>query len=81
MDMVDEVVVISTIEKIANTYSCINVKNQDNECFRYAMLAKLVSTHPERPSRANNKIMQKYNFRSLTYPVSINEISVFEKQF
>lgn len=65
--------------KIANTHSCINVKNEDNECFRYSMLAKHVNTNPERPSKQYNDVRHKYNFKSLKYPVSVNDIHVFEK--
>jgi len=66
-------------KEIANTHSCINIKNEDNECFRYSMLAKFVKTKPELPSKHYNDIRHKYNFNRLTYPVRINEISTFEK--
>lgn len=65
--------------KIANTKSCINVQNEDNECFRYSMLAKHVYSKPERPSKHYNNVRHTYNFNGLTYPVSIQQIDIFEK--
>ena len=66
-------------EKISNTKSCINVKNEDNECFRYAMLCKYVKQNPTLPSRHYKNVENRYNFRGMTYPVSVGMISKFEK--
>lgn len=67
--------------KISQTKSCINVQNEDNECFRYSMLAKFVNgLHVERPNHRYQEVRHKYNFKGLTYPVSLSEIKKFEKQ-
>jgi hypothetical protein len=67
-------------KKISNTKSCINVQNQDSECFKYAMLAKYVKDHVERPSQRYKEVQHKYNFLGMSYPVGIKDVSKFEKQ-
>lgn len=66
--------------RIEKTKSCINVLNNDNECFRYAMLAKFVDSHANRPDRRYKNLNHKYNFRNIEYPVSFADIKMFEKQ-
>lgn len=67
-------------EKIAKTKSCLNVKNADNECFRYAMLVKFLSgDNVNRPSKRYQDVSNKYNFTKITYPVSLKDVNVFEK--
>lgn len=66
-------------DKISKTRTCVNVKNEDNECFKYSMLAKYVQVKPERPSKHYNNVKHLYDFKGLSYPVSVEEISVFEK--
>ena len=68
-------------QKIANTKSCINVQNSDNEYFRYAMLAKFIDgTHVYRPNSKYEVVSYKYNFRGMCYPVSLSDIKHFERQ-
>ena len=68
-------------KKISQTKACINVQNEDNECFRYSMLAKFVSgKHVERPNKQYQEVSKKYNFNGVSYPVSLNDIKRFEKQ-
>lgn len=67
-------------EKIARTRSCINVKNVNNECFRYAMLAKFVEeANADRPNRKYDALSFKYNFKNLSYPISLFDIKRFQK--
>lgn len=69
--------------KIKDTKSCINVQNNDNECFRYSMLAKFLVhegvQHPERPNRIYQELNGRYNFNVLNYPVSLTDIERFER--
>lgn len=67
-------------DKISNTKSCINVQNEDNECFRYAMLAKYISSHAEQPTAKYKELAFRYNFNGLQYPVSLTDINMFEKK-
>ena len=65
---------------VANKKACINVKNEDDLCFRYAILAAL---HP--PAK-NAERVSKYKddhdivFAGLEYPVRVNSIDTFEKR-
>lgn len=71
---------ISLPSKIANTKACINVKNNDNQCFRYAMLCKFVGDNAFRPGVHYEEVRNRYNFTGLEYPVSLDGIKYFEKK-
>src|SRR2546425_3192373 len=66
-------------QKIANKKACINVENDDNECFRYAVLSKFVTKDAQRQSQYNN-IQHQYDFSSITFPTSLEEVKKFEKK-
>ena len=68
-------------KSLASTLSCINVQNEDNECFRYSMLAKFLNANdnPQRPSNKYHQLNNRYNFNGLTYPVSVRDIERFER--
>ena len=68
-------------EKIANTHTCINVKNEDNKCFYYAMLTRFLLNEPNlhRPNKRYDEVAHNYNFKGLSYPVDVNDIRIFEK--
>src|SRR5438876_4777271 len=65
-------------QKIANKKACINVENDDNECFRYAVLSKCVTKDAQRQSQYNN-IQHQCDFSSITFPTSLEEVKKFEK--
>jgi len=71
---------ISLPSKIRNTKSCINVQNIDNECFKYAMLAKFLvgENNSTRPGGHYAALATRYNFTGLEYPVSLNGVRQFE---
>src|SRR5437899_2245077 len=60
-------------QKIANKKACINVENDDTECFRYAILAKFVSEKAHRQAMYNN-IQHQYDFRCITFPTSLEDV-------
>lgn len=66
---------------IANKKAVINVKNTDNQCFKWAVLAAL---HPnvKKPNRVTNyvRFQNELNFRNITFPVTLNQLSKFEQQ-
>lgn len=68
--------------KLSNTKACINVKNTDNECFKYAMLVKFIKdkNNVNLPGRCYREMSTKYNFKGITYPVSLDDIKKFERQ-
>lgn len=69
-------------DEIANKHACINVQNfHDNECFRWSILARYVEGR--NPQRLDNRYFasnKQFNFDNLTYPVSLDQITKFEKQ-
>lgn len=80
--------------EIKNKRACLNVRNMDNQCFKYAVLAGLYF-NPEhdgkrhsKSTRENNntlvsyyeKYKNKLDMSGISYPVKIHEISKFEKQ-
>lgn len=59
----------------------INVKNNDLYCFKWAILAKHVtSNHPERLDARYHALSNKYDFSMLRFPVSIDQIHKFERK-
>ena len=67
---------------IQNKKACVNVKNNDNRCFKYAILSAL---HPakEHVFRTSNydKYMDKYNWEGISEPYVFdsNKLKKFEK--
>nr|DAC81291.1 TPA_asm: PolB [Ladona dragonfly adintovirus] len=68
--------------KIKHSKSVINVGNGDNFCFKYAIWAKNIACNPQRVSSYmnDNAFFNGYNWNCIMYPVSITEISKFEKR-
>ena len=62
--------------------SVINPKNEDEQCFKYAVIAALhhdnIGAHPERISKLRTYI-DKYNSSGLEFPLEITKIGKFEK--
>lgn len=60
-------------------HAMINVKNYDNECFKYAVLAAL---HPaaDNPHRVSNyvKFADELKFEGIAFPVEVKSIVKFE---
>lgn len=67
-------------EKIKNKKACINIKNKDEECFKWAVLSML---HPaERDAeRVSHYIdhVEKYDWSMVKFPATIKDIAKFEK--
>lgn len=60
----------------------INVKNQDQECFRWSVLAALhpAGHHGERISHYQ-PYKEELNFEGINFPVTVDQISKFEKNY
>ena len=67
-------------ESIKNKKAIINVKNNDNRCFMYSILAALYPCDKDanRVSKYT-KYESTLNFTNISFPVEINSISHFEK--
>ena len=63
---------------IASKKACINVRNSDQGCFKFAILAKFVEKDPQRISKYA-ALMEKYNFSCVGTPTTLREIRIFEK--
>ena len=65
---------------IKNKKGCLNVKNDDEKCFLYCIIAH---DHPvkniERQSMCK-KYVKDYDVKGIDFPMTINHISKFEKQ-
>ena len=66
---------------VGNTKAVINVKNKDNMCFKWSVLAAL------HPVKKNSERVSKYreyerelNFDGISFPVSLKDITKFEAQ-
>ena len=60
----------------------INMKNDDNECFRWSLIRhmKPEDIHPERIKKSDRQLRDKLNFSGIVFPVTINQINKIEKQ-
>ncbi|XP_025407215.1 uncharacterized protein LOC112681169 [Sipha flava] len=65
---------------IQNKKAVINPQNSDNQCFKWAILAKHVTDeNKQRVGQNYFNHEQKYIFTGISYPTPINEIKIFEK--
>ena len=60
----------------------INVKNDDNQCFRWCHVRHLnpVQKNPQRITQKDRKIAQTLDYTGVTFPVSIKDMGRIEKQ-
>jgi len=77
---------IPTPDWISKTKSIINIKNEDNKCFKYCILYGLynneINNHPERINHYKNleNNQNKLNFNNIQFPVKIDDIKRFCNQ-
>ncbi len=66
--------------EIKNKKYCVNVKNNDNRCFEWAILSALYQAK-DHSDRVNNYECHrtKLNVNNILFPVKISDISKFEK--
>ena len=69
-------------DKLRNKKACLNVENNDNMCFKWALLSAI---HPA-PKKDNPKRLSNYkpyeeelNFDGIDFPVKMEDIEKFEK--
>ena len=70
-------------EWIENKHAVLNPKNDDDECFKWAVIAALhheeIDHHPERINKLK-PFVSRYNWDGIKFPATTNQISKFEKQ-
>ena len=70
--------------EIKNKKACVNVQKNNQECFKFSILAALhydeiKDDHPARPSKYI-KWLNDLNFEGIDFPVDLKEIDKFENQ-
>ena len=68
---------------IRSKHACVNVKNKDDECFRYAVLSAIFPVdrnHKPNDVKHYKPHFNKLNWDGIEYPVEIDKIKKFEKQ-
>ena len=66
---------------IAKKKAVINIKNEDDQCFKWAITRALNPTdkNPDRITKELREQSEKLNWDGITFPVKIKDISVWEK--
>ena len=69
--------------EIKNKKACVNIQNNNEECFKYSILAALhyqeIKKDHYRPSKYI-KWQNDLNFEGIDFPVSLKDIDKFENQ-
>ena len=73
---------IPLLKELADKKAIINMKNKDNECFKWCVLRKLnpKDDNAERVDKELRKKENTLNMEGIEYPVSFKDIDLFEKQ-
>ena len=68
-------------KKIATKKAVINMKNDDNLCFKWSVTRALnpVDVHPERITKELKDQSERLDWSGLKFPVDLNQIAIFEK--
>ena len=66
---------------IAKKKAVINMKNDDDQCFKWAVIRALNMSddHPERITKELKDQAKKYDWSGITFPTKVKDISVWEK--
>ncbi|XP_051165698.1 uncharacterized protein LOC127284345 [Leptopilina boulardi] len=72
---------INLPSSINKKHACVNIKNSDNQCFKWAILSALhqVEKNAERVSKYKS-YEGDLNFLGIEFPVALKDISKFESQ-
>ena len=67
--------------KISTKKAVINMKNNDDQCFKWSVVRALnpVDIHPERVSKELKDQSERLDWRGLKFPVDLKQIIIFEK--
>ena len=68
--------------KLAVKKAIINVQNEDDECFKWAVASAICKTksHPERMTSKLRNAAAELNWEGIDFPTTLEQISRFEKQ-
>ncbi|XP_065639695.1 uncharacterized protein LOC136072408 [Hydra vulgaris] len=70
-------------KELAAKKAIINIKNEDNECFKWcvARFFNLKDDHPERVDKDLKEQAKKLNCEKIEFPVSLDQITLFQKNY
>ena len=68
-------------QKIRDKNAVINMKNDDDQCFKWCVSRALcfVNDHPERITKTLKEFSERLNWSGLSFPVDLKQIKIFEK--
>lgn len=60
----------------------INLKNKDDECFRWCHIRHLnpQETNPQRIKKSGEKMIEQLNYEGIEFPVAVKQYNKIEKQ-
>ena len=67
-------------QKLLTKKCIINPKNNDNYCFKWAILCRYINDlHPERINQRYSILENKFNFKNIEFPTPLKQIKIFER--
>ena len=69
-------------EGLRNSKGIVNIKNKDNECFRWCHIRHLnpQDKDPQRIKKIDKQYIEKLDYSNIEFPVTIKQINKIEKQ-
>ena len=67
--------------KLKNKKAVINIKNEDNQCFKWC-IARALNPVDKNPNRITKEVVEQsksFNWEGLKFPVDLKQIKIFEK--
>ena len=61
----------------------INIKNKDNECFKWCHIRFLnyTNNHPERINKKDKEIAKTLHYRGINFPMKAIDYEIIEERF
>ena len=61
----------------------INLKNKDNECFKWCHIRFInpTNSHPERINKKDKEIAKTLDYRGINFPIKVNHCEIIEERF
>ena len=68
--------------EIKKSKGLINIKNEDNECFRWCHIRHLnpQNKNPQRITKTDKKFIKQLDYSNIEFPVTVKQINKIEKQ-
>ena len=68
--------------EIKKSKGLINIKNEDNECFRWCHIRHLnpQNKNPQRITKTDKNFIKQLDYSNIEFPVTVKQINKIEKQ-